>query len=321
MHNQKILLVKVAGGMGNRMLCTACGKIIGKALNRQVYIDWRDEAYGNKGDNNYFNFFDDLNTIKNYKESDSIYPKIWQGHLVKSVSEMIHLYYPTKHSSPLIHKKFSISPNSALREENILIFWYYTERFQDFQNIIIKNIPECSLLSLTEIKKQAIRSLVLTESIQNQIETFRRNHFNKKTVGIHVRYSDLKTDLNKMLEFTRKIIAQHNYKNIFLATDNQYVLNLFSSRFSNVITTNKWFPINGDTMHQNNYNPNRVNNGIEALIDLYLLASCDTLIFSSRSTFGYVASLISDIPENNIYDLDKYNVAVITKKLIKQLLA
>ena len=84
---------------------------------------------------------------------------------------------------------------------------------------------------------------------------------------------------------------------IFLATDNFHVLNFFKNRYKNLV----WLDKSIDSMpYHYKKDPKK---GLSTLIDLYLLASCDTLIFSRTSTFAQAASVIA--PDNaKLIDVD-----------------
>jgi hypothetical protein len=56
-------------------------------------------------------------------------------------------------------------------------------------------------------------------------------------------------------------------------------------------------------MHRNPESPDRLMHGVEALVDLYLLASCDYLILDESSSFSYVASLITNAPNSNVFNV------------------
>ncbi len=51
--------------------------------------------------------------------------------------------------------------------------------------------------------------------------------------------------------------------------------------------------------------PSKKQSGIDALIDIYLLAECDYFIYNSRSSFSYIASILSKASKENKYDLYK----------------
>lgn len=47
--------------------------------------------------------------------------------------------------------------------------------------------------------------------------------------------------------------------------------------------------------------------GVEALIDLYLLAGCDDLIIDTSSSFAYLATLLTNTPVERILDVKRRN--------------
>ena len=92
----------------------------------------------------------------------------------------------------------------------------------------------------------------------------------------------------------------------------------FKHKFNNVITAEKWFPPSGRRLHQNwEECPDRLQNGIEALRDLYLLSQCESLIFSSKSSFGYLASLLNS--QGKIYDVEQPSLTQKIRRKLKQI--
>ena len=58
-------------------------------------------------------------------------------------------------------------------------------------------------------------------------------------------------------------------------------------------------------MHSNLECPDRMENGIEALVDMYLLAACDYLVVDEHSSFSYVASLLTNAPDSNVFNVQR----------------
>jgi hypothetical protein len=77
---------------------------------------------------------------------------------------------------------------------------------------------------------------------------------------------------------------------------------MFEENYSGVMTTNHWYPKPGARIHDNRACPDRLESGVESLIDLYLLAECDYLIIDSSSSYSYVANLISKAEKSNVFD-------------------
>jgi hypothetical protein len=113
--------------------------------------------------------------------------------------------------------------------------------------------------------------------------------------------------LEKLILKTKFIIRKRQSDCIFLATDNQRMVNIFNQEFDRVVVAPKWFPPPGERMHQNwDTCPDRIQNGKEALVDLCLLAECNDLVFSSQSSFGYLASILSNANSStHLHDISK----------------
>lgn len=316
-----ICVVKTKGGMGNRMLSTASGILWAKAVGRAPFVDWRDEAYSRNHENSFFHFFDNPAVLRDPPNDElDITPPVWQGHLDKSVSEMLHTFDPDKHSSFTIHKKYSIDPKRADYSQSIAVFWYYMGRFAAIAPLARKRLPEYKDLSVEDISRKALREeLPLTAAVREQIDSFHAENWTGPTVGVHVRYSDLTTDLDKLESAARKQLARLPGAAIFLATDNQRVEDDYRAKFERVITTPKWFPPEGATMHQNTDCADPIANGTEALLDMYLLARCDALVYASRSTFSEISRLVSDIPADRVTDVDCRDPKMLAKKLARRL--
>ena len=57
-------------------------------------------------------------------------------------------------------------------------------------------------------------------------------------------------------------------------------------------------------MHKAEDCPDRVANALAALVDIHLLAACDSLIVEEDSTFAYLARLLSEAPPSRIYNFE-----------------
>jgi hypothetical protein len=82
------------------------------------------------------------------------------------------------------------------------------------------------------------------------------------------------------------------------------VIKLCEDRYRSVITTEHWYPAPGSRIHQNPGCPNRLENAVEALVDLYALAECDYLIVDTSSMFSYLAVLLTNSPDSNIFNVN-----------------
>ena len=323
-NNNKYLVVKAKGGMGNRMLCAVTGIIYGQLTGRKTIIDWRDGAYSNDGSNTFAKFFSCSSVYPEtiLPEGATVRPQIWTNRLDKSMSNLIQTYDPNKHGSVLIHRKYSIDVRDLEYAEDILVFWYYKGRIR-FLRKHLSN-PEYGFDGLTRpqiIRKVLAEEMKVTDEVRQRLDDYKSANWPDKVIGVHVRHTDRKTNLAKYEKHLCRFIKRYPDAHIFLTTDNQQVNKEYRSRFKNVFSTSKWFPNGMLSMHQNMNCPDKIANGIEALVDMHLLAQCDCLIYSGYSTFSQISHILSDAPPENIIDIDRFNVKVRSKKLIRELVA
>lgn len=320
----KYLIVKAKGGMGNRMLCAVTGVLYGQLSGRQTYIDWSDGAYSDDGSNSFSKFFscDGIYSGNDFPKPSSVSPVVWQMNLLKSMSEMLHQYDPEKHSSIRIHRKYSIDISRLDYEDEVVVFWYYIDRLKSLRKHLRKRDSGfCGLDDYGVIRKVLKEQMVLEESIQKRINDFKKEHWADQVIGVHIRYTDRKTNLAKYEKHLRKLLKRYPDAHIFLATDNKLVAQEYETKFENIFSTPKWYPEGSGSMHQNEDCGNKVSNGIEALVDMYLLAECDGLIYSGYSTFSVISRILSNAKPSNIIDIDRFNIKVQLKKMIRELVS
>jgi hypothetical protein len=101
-------------------------------------------------------------------------------------------------------------------------------------------------------------------------------------------------------------MRKHPTATIFLATDNQKVEAIFRDRYPRVAVTAKWFPDPGVPVHRTRECPDKLEAGIEALVDMYLLGQCDYLVYNKTSTFGVFAYLLSNAPREHIFETSPF---------------
>ena len=318
-----ICIVKSKGGMGNRMLCAASGLLWARAAGRRPYVDWRDNAYSRAGENSFFHFFESPAVDRSPPpDSAEVHPPVWSGHLDWSVSRMLHAYDPTKHASLTIHKKYSLDPSRADYPQPLVVFWYYMGRFAAMAPLVRERVPGYAGLTIGAITSKALREeLPLVPSIRERIDAIVSERWARRVIGGHVRYTDRTIDLGKL---ERAVEAQRRRMPgavLFLATDNRRVEEEYRRKFGEVLTTPKWFPPEGAVMHQNEQCPDPVENGVQALVDMFLLARCDALVYANRSTFSEISRRLSDLPRDRVIDVDRRHPPMIAKRVIRYLTA
>lgn len=196
----RFLVVKAKGGMGNRMLCAVTGILYGQLTGRRTIVDWRDGSYSNDGSNTFSRFFDcpDIYPETILPKDAMINPAIWNGNLDNSINQMISRLDPKKHDSIRIHRKYSVNICRLDYDEDIIVFWYYTGRTRNLKKHLRNGQTDFAGLDTNGIiRKVLTEKMLLHKDIRQQIDDFKTGHWAERVIGVHIRYTDRKTNLAK----------------------------------------------------------------------------------------------------------------------------
>ncbi len=302
----KYLLVKGKAGFGNRIESLLTSILYAKLSGRRLYVDWSDPTYSDGGVNSFHTFFECplVDPNDQFPETDSVKPEIWKGHLHKSIKDMQRILgnITGPDDSRL---RLSADPSKPDYSEDLLIMWMHLERVDDLRGHLKGQYKQIAYSSTEDILKGLLKeNLILRSEIRERVDHFRRERFNSEMIGLHIRYTDMKIDLPNILQKLEAVLKHRPACQIFLATDNEEIKEQLEKSHPNVVTAPHWYAVPGSHIHQNSDCADRMENGIEALVDLYLLAECDYLIIDSRSRFAYLAKLLSKSPSSRIFDVN-----------------
>jgi hypothetical protein len=301
----KWLLVKGIAGLGDRIQCVLTGILYARLTGRRLIVDWTDHYYSSNGRNVFHQFFRCALADPNDELpiTDSVAPAIWRGHLRDSAWQMRRWYGDLNSSETW--RDFSIDLRKLEYPEDVLVFWTYSEQIELLRKHFSGSFANLAEESTSAILRKLLRQdLALNPSICERVDRFRRAHFGKPTVGVHLRYTDYRTPLLATLRALNGLLRREPGLHVFLCTDNIAIKKLFERTYRNVITTPHWYSsIAGLALHTHWDRVDPVENGVEALVDLYLLAGCDYLIGDTSSHFAYVATLLADAQESSIFNV------------------
>lgn len=328
--NPKYFVVKGIGGMGNRILALLDGILYALLSGRELIVDWGDMYYSSDGSNSFPRFFakPEAYSTESILTSRSVHPAVWLNNLDKEaffVTTKIHNIHLDNRwvvRNPVFWNKFSTDLKKLDYSEDILVRWSVYSEIHKLRRHFKGEFSSLSHLSNETILRRLVaEELVPSENIQSRVDSYKERYFGEsKTIGVHIRYTDRKTSLSKHHAALERILEHNPKSTIFLATDNKSVEEEFKSIYgdSKVVSTQKWYPQSG-SLHKSSECVDKCENGIEALTDIYLLASCHYLVFDQNSTFGYIAKLLSKIPESNLFDVSKRDFSRNLEMLIRQL--
>lgn len=318
----KYLCAKGKAGLGNRMQAAVTGWLYAQLSGRTFVPDWSDTTYSNAGENVFHRLFElpgSLDRLPDLNET-SVAPAIWKGHLDQEADAMVRQFDNDQHSGATLWRRYSIDLTRLDHPERYAMFWSYAQHFKLLRRHFKGAWADWAKLSDDQILARVLKEhMVLSKEIRAKIDAFKAEHFSGEVIGGHVRYMDRKTSLEDFLKHIDRLQARRPDAMIFLATDNKDAEKAIRARYPKVVTTPKWFPETGISMHHNPECPDRLTNAVEALIDMYLLAECDYLIFPSSSTFSKISSLVTNMPRANIIDIERYNPRIRLKRFIRSL--
>jgi len=300
----KFLLVKGDTGLGDRILCVLGGILYAQLSGRNLVIDWRDPFYSSTGDNVFHRFFESpfCPPTDHIPTTNSVYPRIWQGRLA---DHAIQLGGERELNPQEIRRELSIDFGKLDYPEDLLVLVEYDAPVDLLRPYFHGAFQELAQMTTEGILAKMLREdLLLQSEIRTRVDHFKSNRFYARTVGVHVRYSDYRVRLFAIIKQLNALLKREPDLQIFLATDNIEVKKMFEGNFRGVVSAPHWYAEPGSPIHVDRTRPDRTESAIEALIDLYLLANCDHLIFDGSSSFGWVANLLSPAAAHNKLDVD-----------------
>lgn len=319
MTTEKSLVIKAKGGLGNRMLSAVTGIVLARLNNRTPYIDWRDGMYVAPGENLYPHLFeaDWMGDLESFDEAIQVAPAIWSGRMTEHPTNIIHREYPNKHSDPLIYRKLSIDLVGPDPAETVGVFWSYLPKLKRLAPRMARD-PKFRGRDLSEIASDCLdRYFKPVPEVVEQVDAI-FSGIPQPIIGVHIRFTDRKVPLPKIIGSLAKLKADIPAARVFLATDSAEAQAAILSRFPDTLTIDKALASNGAALHVAAPEfDHPVAEARNALIDMVALSRCDFLVHSRHSTFSVTAALIGRIPQANQIDVDRFNAKVIIKQFIQ----
>jgi hypothetical protein len=235
-------------------------------------------------------------------EAASVTPEMWRGHLRDSVDDLRQAY---RHLSfARFTRESSIDATNLEEEAGIAVFWLFKQRVDILRPHFQREFEPLSKLSTRRILRMLLtEDVVLHPRIRARVSEFKAGHLEGRTVGVHVRLSDRQVRVRAILDQLDALLNREPDLGIFAATDNSEVLAILERRYPAVVTTSHWYPAPGQPLHDNPACPDRLESAIEALVDLYLLGSCDYLVADTTTSFARIAGLLMAAPDREIIDV------------------
>jgi len=305
--NERYVLSRRRTGFGDCLWSLAAAWRYAQRTGRTLAVDWRGSCYLDQPFTNAFPvFFEPINDIAGVPLicDDQINEFFFPGP-----------FFPNWWNKPAIECVYR-PDGQVFRERDEL-----DELFQA-QDDVEANTVVCDACLMwrcdEDAERQIFRSIKPRPEIQARIDAIYRKHFHGyNTIGVHVRHGNgedvmdhapywADPDLAVRQVCTAidaaKALPHPKPVRVILCTDSAQVLDQVSSRFPDLLTIPKSFRAHqSGPLHSAALG---VEGGISALVEMYLLALCDTVIrFPPTSAFTRYARLsVSRVIEFDLND-------------------
>lgn len=300
----RYMLVKGKAGLGNRLLALLGSLVYARITSRQLYVDWSDRGYSKDRTNSFPHFFSrpQLADKATIWSAENVAPAVWRGHLDLSVDELMAKFEDDVEADgdPSTSRKYTIDPGRIDYDEDVVIRWAWTDELFRMQRHFP---PELRGVATEALLRSLVREeLELAPAVRARVDEFARKELGDVSIGLHIRASDRKNSWSMYPRIVDKLRRTWPNLTVFVATDNKDVENELRRRYPRVVSSQKWYAPAGVPLHRSRDCPDKLESGIEALVDMYLLGRCNYLVYNNTSTFGVFASLTSEAPPENIYE-------------------
>lgn len=305
---QQMLVLRASGGLSNRLQAVAAGLAYCLLSGRALYVDWRDGIYSDDFSNVFPRWFQ-LSGVAQASPpllpfpETRVFPPFWKDWLSEAVA--VEYLFDNDHMSPDNVARTSLDFSRLDYPQDILVGWGWDlSPLRRMLPALRQRYPDWGAFSEGETARRLLTNhLTPAPEILHSVKLFAASRFLPgRTIGIHIRHTDLQSPLERMLDTLRRLASPDD--TIFLTTDNRHVQTAVSRLFPRAVFTEKQFPPGDEPLHC--YVPGLSNEqkGREALIDMLLLTRCDRIIHYRRSSFARLPALLSGLPQERIHVVD-----------------
>lgn len=263
------LLVKGVNGFGNMISALSVAFNLALISKRTLVIDWThpewklgfDLYFSFKAEIKYMKYKDFLEIIENKKIT--IYPKLFKGNLDKSLIEL----QPGINLEPNSYSKLFDSVQLCVNNKKI--------------DVIVFSYNYCGYAKLNLL----FNNLIIKESIDKLIKE--RITILNSYKAIHIRQTDIK---NVSLKWAQDYIQNNLDENIYIATDNKVLLEIYKKMHPKIFNFTTFFSNNNPlhTQELSDKDKNIVN--VDTIIDLILLANSKELKITPQTTIPWMST-------------------------------
>ena len=256
---KKFIVYKATGGLTHMLNGLSYAIKIAKSQKRILVIDTITSNGTLKGEFNKF-FYIELPNL-NYTEDFSIIPKKYQYNGLSI--EQIKVFIPRYENRNYYLDNIIISDKKLIKKRRRKKLLIYAGSSRDNDNLLsIKANPD------------------IVKYIEDNYK------LDKKYIAVHYRNTDIINDIISFIEKIKEKIKETNIFTIYLATDDYNAYKIIQNSISNIKLIQFTIPYNkiSDTTQRTHYNnPNKKQQTINYLIDMYFILKSDFFLPSKNS--------------------------------------
>lgn len=149
---------------------------------------------------------------------------------------------------------------------------------------------------LKRMFNNVVKNLKVTEEVAGAFEKVDRRFSELAILGVHIRGTDHSEEIApvKFKAYLKEVDRRINgFDKLFLATDEQYVVDIFQEKYGSKLMVNDVIRSSGDlAVHYDQRIKDRYRLGLDALIECYSLSICSEAILT-HSNLSYAALLFN----------------------------
>jgi Nodulation protein Z (NodZ) len=271
----RYVVVKGRFGMGGRIAVMMSALRYARATARELIVDWNDFAYYSPAVGDVFSalFERPVTSLRPLSELRglSVHPEAW--------SDLLEAYRDDLNAEIMPYElSFCPPPEDDSNIDADVV-------------VVTRNTANRRI-------RASYRELCPRGLVTDFASDFKHRVFRESMIGVHVRHGNGERcfrppDLSWFREQVAELRAAAPEHGLFLCTDSGAVLEKFRAIYPDLASTCKWYPdLGAGPLHQNPGCPDRFRNAVEALIDIWLLKDCASLVLSP-GFFGRTARYLA----------------------------
>ena len=278
---------------------------------RALCVDWRDGMYSDDFSNSFSRWFEirGVPTVSTLAVETlcratpaAVYPPFWTQWLDSGIA--VEQLFDNDHMAPANVARTSLDFTRLDYPHPVLVGWAWdTGPALRLAPLLRQRFSRFARDTDAEIVRRLLTEHIYPlPDLQAEVTSFADTRFSpERTVGIHIRHTDLQSPLERMLHTLQSIAGPQD--TVFLATDNAHVEMLVRRLYPHVVFCPKIYPPHDEPLHSHVPGLSSGQKGHEALLDMLLLARCHHIIHYAPSSFARIPILLSGLPQAHIHSV------------------